>query len=286
MKVAAVAVPVLAGIASAKPVDVEARQACPEVHIFGARETTVPQEYGYGTAQGLVDMVKQAYPGATSEAIVYPACGGQPQCGGIPYEQSASQGTQAVVQAVTQFNQNCPNTKIVLIGYSQGGQIMDNALCGGAGATLTGAALEAVKAAIFMGDPHNVVGLPYNVGTCQGQGVSSSCLSRVVIAARGRVAQCLGRSGHIGGLTLIPPTPVRRSPARIPVLAGQPGHHPVILRRGGSLLLQRLRHQPSPAVRQHLRPGGAGLYPAEARLGLKRVAVGQQWRYIASLDLA
>jgi len=49
---------------------------------------------------------------------------------------------------------------------------MDNAMCGGAGATLTGAALDAVKAAIFMGDPHNVAGLAYNVGTCKAQGVS------------------------------------------------------------------------------------------------------------------
>lgn len=49
---------------------------------------------------------------------------------------------------------------------------MDNAICGGAGATLTGAALSAVKAAIFMGDPHNRNGLPYNVGTCTAGGVS------------------------------------------------------------------------------------------------------------------
>jgi acetylxylan esterase len=49
---------------------------------------------------------------------------------------------------------------------------MDNAYCGGAGATLSGAALNAVKAVIFMGDPHNVAGLPYNVGTCTAQGVS------------------------------------------------------------------------------------------------------------------
>jgi acetylxylan esterase len=53
----------------------------------------------------------------------------------------------------------------------QGGQIMDNAICGGAGSTLTGTALAAVKAAIFMGDPHNRNGLPYNVGTCKAQGV-------------------------------------------------------------------------------------------------------------------
>jgi acetylxylan esterase len=50
---------------------------------------------------------------------------------------------------------------------------MDNALCGGAGSTLSGNALAAVKAAIFMGDPHNVAGLPYNVGTCTAGGVSN-----------------------------------------------------------------------------------------------------------------
>lgn len=50
---------------------------------------------------------------------------------------------------------------------------MDNALCGGAGATLSGTALAAVKAAIFMGDPHNQVGLAYNVGTCKAGGVRS-----------------------------------------------------------------------------------------------------------------
>lgn len=48
---------------------------------------------------------------------------------------------------------------------------MDNALCGGAGQTLSGGALKAVKAAVFMGDPRNVAGLSYNVGTCKAKGV-------------------------------------------------------------------------------------------------------------------
>jgi len=96
--------PLLAGLAQAAPSsDIEERQSsCPKIHVFGARETTVPQ--GYGTSQGLVNMVTQAYPGATAEAIVYPACGGQSNCGGVSYENSASQGTQAVVKAVTDLN--------------------------------------------------------------------------------------------------------------------------------------------------------------------------------------
>jgi acetylxylan esterase len=108
-----------AGLAAAGPVELTERQSCPKVYIFGARETTVPQSNGYGTAAGLVNSVKSAYPGAGSEAIVYPACGGGSSCGGVSYDNSASQGTAAVVKAVTAYNQKCPSTQIVLIGYSQ-----------------------------------------------------------------------------------------------------------------------------------------------------------------------
>lgn len=106
-------------LVSGSPVDAEiqARQSCPEIHIFGARETTVPS--GYGSAGAVVDMIKREFPGATSEAINYPACGGQAQCGGIQYGDSARQGTQAVANAVNSFHQRCPNTKLVLVGYSQ-----------------------------------------------------------------------------------------------------------------------------------------------------------------------
>lgn len=126
----------------------------------------------------------------------------------------------------------------------QGGQIMDNAVCGGAGSTLTGNALAAVKAAIFMGDPHNRNGLPYNVGTCKAQGVSSP-------------------SSHSQVLSLTA-TSVRRTPLRIFLLARQHQHHPELLRLPGPILLQRKRRQPPPAVRQHLRKPGPCLHQEQA----------------------
>jgi hypothetical protein len=64
-------------------------------------------------------MVTAAYPGSQASAISYPACGGQSSCGGASYDSSAQQGTAAVVSAVNSLNSRCPNTKIVLIGYSQ-----------------------------------------------------------------------------------------------------------------------------------------------------------------------
>jgi acetylxylan esterase len=115
---AAAALSVL-GFAVANPVELTERQSCPKVYIFGARETTVAQSNGFGTAAGLVNQVKAAYSGSGAEAIVYPACGGQSSCGGVSYDNSQSQGTAAVVKAVTAYNQKCPSTQIVLIGYSQ-----------------------------------------------------------------------------------------------------------------------------------------------------------------------
>ncbi|KAF7341379.1 Acetyl xylan esterase [Mycena venus] len=150
---------------------------CPQVHIFGARETTVPP--GFGTAGPVVSSIMGAFPGSTSEAIVYPACGGQASCGGVSYASSATQGVAAVASQVNSFNSQCPNTVLVLVGYSQGGQIMDDAYCGGGdtneGITNTAipistAAQKKIAAAIFMGDPRHIPGLSYNVGTCQASG--------------------------------------------------------------------------------------------------------------------
>ena len=93
------------------------QSGCPNVHVFGARETTVSP--GYGTAGVVVNLVLNSNPGSDAEAIVYPACGGQASCGGQSYAQSALAGTAAVASAVNAYNARCPNTKLVLVGYSQ-----------------------------------------------------------------------------------------------------------------------------------------------------------------------
>ncbi|KAF8953627.1 acetylxylan esterase precursor [Flammula alnicola] len=160
----------------ASAVELEKR-ACPNIHIFGARETTAPA--GYGTAGVVVNLVLNAHPGSTAEAIVYPACGGQASCGDVSYASSAVQGVAAVAAAVNSFNTQCPQTQLVLVGYSQGGQIMDDAFCGGGdtneGLTSTAIPIQAsavnmIAAAIFMGDPRHIPGLSYNVGTCTASG--------------------------------------------------------------------------------------------------------------------
>ncbi|KAK3057779.1 hypothetical protein LTR09_000854 [Extremus antarcticus] len=154
-------------IAAASPIDteLEARQSCPQIHIFGARETTAP--YGYGSAGTVVNLILNAYPGSTAEVLSYPASGSNPT-----YSQSVQQGTQNVCNQVSSFASRCPNTKLVLVGYSQGSKIFDNALCGGGdpnqgiGSTCSIANYSNIAAVIWMGNPRFRAGAPYNVGSC------------------------------------------------------------------------------------------------------------------------
>lgn len=106
----------LARTVLASPVDIEKR-ACPNIHVFGARETTAPA--GYGSSSTVVNLILNAHPGATSEAISYPACGGQSSCGGVSYANSVVQGISAITTAVNNFNSQCPSTQLVIVGYSQ-----------------------------------------------------------------------------------------------------------------------------------------------------------------------
>jgi acetylxylan esterase len=169
-------------LALASPVDIEERQSgCPGVHVFGARETTVSP--GYGSAGTVVNLVLNTYSGSTAEALSYPACGGQSSCGGVSYANSVVQGITAATSAINSFNTRCPDTQLVLVGYSQGGQVFDDVLCGGGDTNegysntavpIQASAVNMIKAAIFMGDPRHIPGLSYNVGTCQASGVSIS----------------------------------------------------------------------------------------------------------------
>lgn len=117
----------LAASALAGPVDIIPRADCPVIHVFGARETTAPP--GYGSSSTVVNGILSAFPGSTSEAIVYPACGGQSSCGGASYGSSVATGTTAVCNAIKSFAASCPSTQLVIVGYSQVRIALVHALC-------------------------------------------------------------------------------------------------------------------------------------------------------------
>ncbi|KAG0648485.1 Acetylxylan esterase 2 [Hyphodiscus hymeniophilus] len=126
-------------------------RACPNIHVFGARETTASP--GYGSSSTVVNDILSGYPGSTAEAISYPACGGQASCGGDSYSQSVAAGVAAATTAVNNFAATCPSTQLVLVGYSQRRSYYQHQ-----------------SRFIFMGDPLYHLGLPYNVGTCAAGG--------------------------------------------------------------------------------------------------------------------
>ncbi|KAI1383408.1 carbohydrate esterase family 5 protein [Hypoxylon trugodes] len=163
---------ILSAVATASSINTR-QQNCPEIHIFGARETTALP--GFGSASTVVNLVQQANKGATSESIIYPAAGGN------VYSASVTAGVTAVANQTNTFNKMCPGSKIIMVGYSQGAQIVDDAFCGGPDrvslnttkASISSGVSKMVAAIILMGNPRHVDGLPFNVGNATAGGFAA-----------------------------------------------------------------------------------------------------------------
>ncbi|KAJ4391096.1 hypothetical protein N0V93_004711 [Gnomoniopsis smithogilvyi] len=180
--VLAIASPAAAQVApqqptNARPQELGVNTTCPAVMVLAARETTAPP--GFGSAMTLVNLILQAFPGTSAaQSIEYPAAGGNNQ----QYAQSVTAGISAVLTQLAVFTAQCPNSKIVMHGYSQGAQIMDDAFCGGPdgsslttnNATLVPAATgQKVAALVFMGDPRHIGGEVFNRGNATAGGFAA-----------------------------------------------------------------------------------------------------------------
>ena len=119
----------LASLASGSPIEssaLENRQAgCSPVHLLVARGSNEWPGPGF-ELQGLANSIVWSRPGVTYESIDYPALFNESL-----YAGSVRDGTNAVKNQLTAYVQRCPGSKVVLLGYSQGAQIVGDALCGG-----------------------------------------------------------------------------------------------------------------------------------------------------------
>lgn len=136
---------------------------CSAVHIIATRAST--EQPGAGIIGSLVDAVKSASTQSVStDTTDYPATLQN-------YTNSEAQGVTALKQLVETQVQQCPNQKLVLMGYSQGAQVSADALAGGGGrlgggsAPIGADAADNVAAVILMGDPSFVPGESFNAGT-------------------------------------------------------------------------------------------------------------------------
>jgi acetylxylan esterase len=114
----------LAALASAMPVALSPRATCYSgVYVIAARGSD--EAAGFGATAPVVSAVLAAIPGSGSIAVDYPASVLDPL-----YPVSVSDGINDLISKVNAYASSCSG-KIVLIGFSQGGNVITDALAGG-----------------------------------------------------------------------------------------------------------------------------------------------------------
>lgn len=137
---------------------------CAQVNIIVARASTEAQ--GQGITGALATQVQnQSAQTVSTEAVVYPATLNN-------YTSSESAGVRNAKQELAAAVQSCPNQKQVLMGYSQGANVVLDLVTGNAEVrpgTVVGPApasdLGHVVAIVAFGDPGNIVRQAWDLGT-------------------------------------------------------------------------------------------------------------------------
>ncbi|KAJ7901414.1 cutinase [Mycena leptocephala] len=124
---------------------------CSAIHIITARAST--EAPGEGIIGSVVSAVVQGSSQTVSrESVNYPATL-------TNYDSSESLGVTDMRNKLAAQARSCPNTKIVLMGYSQGAQVAGDTM------VADGAGVSQVAAVILMGDPAHVAGESFQKGT-------------------------------------------------------------------------------------------------------------------------
>ncbi|OTA54516.1 carbohydrate esterase family 5 protein, partial [Hypoxylon sp. EC38] len=139
---------------------------CTEVHIFLSRGNNEP----YPGRQGkLVQAICSGLASCDYEDIVFDNALETEYCGAV------EAGRKAGVEQITAYNKKCPDTKLVVSGYSQGAQVVGDILGGGGGVFFQGCTTPTVSgmdaksapgnkiaAALLFGDTRHTANQPYN----------------------------------------------------------------------------------------------------------------------------
>jgi hypothetical protein len=147
---------------------------CAAVDEIVARGSTEAE--GTGRIGAVAEEVQKAVKATVAiRAVKYPA-----QL--FPYESSVQAGDKAVKAELEEEVKNCPSQKILLLGYSQGAEIVGDALGGGGGNTQSffgqkdgpenppaaASATGKVVGVIQYGDPRRIPGFSFDVGSDPG----------------------------------------------------------------------------------------------------------------------
>ncbi|KAF3764319.1 family 5 carbohydrate esterase, partial [Cryphonectria parasitica EP155] len=139
------------------------------VHMIVARASLEPP--GTGIIGEVATQVQQQFPGSDIVPVVYPATLDN-------YPSSENDGVVAMTQLVTDYAARCPDSKIVLMGYSQGAQVTADVLCGRTDGPyfnttqpLASSISSQVTAAVLMGDPSKSTNETFLAGTSTKNGI-------------------------------------------------------------------------------------------------------------------
>ncbi|KAH7156442.1 cutinase [Dactylonectria macrodidyma] len=142
---------------------------CPfGIHVIVARASNEPP--GAGIMGALANQILGGVPGSTMATLDYPAKF-------EPYIPSQTEGVVNLTKMIKKFAKNCPNTDIILMGYSQGAHVISDVLCGASEngfpttKPLGTAITNKISAILLMGDPSFLAGQPYNFGSSHGTGI-------------------------------------------------------------------------------------------------------------------
>ncbi|RPA79900.1 alpha/beta-hydrolase [Ascobolus immersus RN42] len=158
------------GLSSAYPQRTGNQLPCEDVHIFIARGSTEPFP---GRQGAQVDAICSGLPSCGYEDIIYPATYED-------YCNSVAIGAANGQKAMADYVERCPDSKLVLTGYSQGAHVVGDIVGGGGG--YGGAAVGCLQpvnpplkrdaapgrnlvAALILGDVRHTGNQSYNIGS-------------------------------------------------------------------------------------------------------------------------
>ncbi|XP_006457779.1 hypothetical protein AGABI2DRAFT_190202 [Agaricus bisporus var. bisporus H97] len=140
---------VLSTLAYAAPLD--SRQSCADVTVVFARGTNAERPIGTTVGPPFRDALQSQLGGRSLNfvGVDYAATIGGFLQGGDP------EGARTMARDVTSFASSCPNTAIVMAGYSQGAQVTHLAAN-----QISSSVQNRVNAVVVFGDPDNGDGFP------------------------------------------------------------------------------------------------------------------------------
>ncbi|EWZ96158.1 hypothetical protein NW765_016876 [Fusarium oxysporum] len=126
------------------------------------------EDKGSGRIGEIAVDVSKRVNGSIVSPLDYPATLQDPD-----YFDSEEAGVKALSAALDDYHSSCPNGKIAVFGYSQGGQVATDVFCGGSdNKPLTMSLVkDSVVAVIAFGDPSHVANLTYDRGTSKNDGI-------------------------------------------------------------------------------------------------------------------